>query len=168
VGLFSFFRNRRAAESALGSPEQQAAIQQALAQANAHPGISTGPSMQVTQTESVGGLAALGVLFSQLQAAKDAGVTVETTNQVIDLRGADLRGDILEVIAAHGLDANRPGQAIDASSAAGLQADILAVLSQAGIDVTGAGMPTGMPASPEAAAEELDPSVPQIRNPLKP
>ena len=41
---------QRAAESALGSPEQQAAIQQALAQANAHPGISTGPAMQVTQT----------------------------------------------------------------------------------------------------------------------
>ena len=168
MGIFSFFRNRRAAESAFGSLEQQAAIQQALAQANAHPGVSTGPAMQVTQTESVGGLAALGVLFSQLQAARDAGVTVETTSQVIDLRGTDLRGDILEVIAAHGLDANRPGQEIDPAAAAGLQADILGVLAGAGIDVTGAGMPTGMPPSPEAAAEELDPSVPQIRNPLRP
>ena len=168
MGIFSFFSNRRATESALGAAEQQEAIEQALAHANAHPGISTGPGMQVTQTESVGGLAALGVLFSQLQAAKDAGVTVETTSQVIDLRGTDLRGDILEVIAAHGLDAGRPGQAIDASSAAGLQSEILAVLAQAGINVGGSGMPTGMPAPPEPAAEPIDPSEPQIRNPLRP
>ncbi len=173
MGIFSYFRNRQARESALGSPEEQAAIEQAVAQAQAQSAQLQAEHAQVTHGEAVGGLAGLGVLFSQLQAAQQAGVSVETSSQMIDLRGSDLREEILGVIAAHGIDASQDGQTIDASSAEGLQSDILAVLSRAGIDVNAAaaGMPFAIVDPPGEAGdppEPIDPTVPQIRNPLRP
>ena len=179
MGIFNFFRNRRARETALQSPEQQAAIQQALAQAQVqaaqagHLGGQPGPAGQVpaAQGEGMGALAGLGVLLSQLSAAQQAGVSVESSNQVIDMRGSGLREEILGVIAAHGIDPNQSGE-VDASSADGLQQDILAVLARSGIDVSAAtaGMPFAVVHPPEDGSEPepLDPTVPQIRNPFDP
>jgi hypothetical protein len=169
VGIFSFFRNRRMSESALASPEQQAAIEQAMAQAEAWQA-SAGAQTQAsyTQVEGVGGLSGLGALISQLHAAQQAGVTLESGNQVIDMRGSGMREEILGVIAAHGIDASKPGE-VDGSSADGLQQEILAVLARNGIDVNQAAM--GMPFAivdekSKEPAEPIDPTVPQIRNPL--
>lgn len=169
MGLFSFFRNRRANEIALSSPEQQAAIEQAMAQAQAwQASAGTQTQAQFTQVEGVGGLSGLGALISQLHAAQQAGLNVESSNQVIDMRGTGLREEILGVIAAHGIDAGKPGE-IDASSSDGLQQDIMAVLARNGIDVNQAamGMPFAIVDPPAKEPDEpIDPTVPQIRNPL--
>ena len=143
MGILGYFRNRQARESALGSAEEQAAIEEAVAQAKAESARLQEEHEQAGNGGAVGGLAGLGVLFSQLQAAQAAGVNVEAAGLTADLRGSDLREEILGVIAAHGLDATQDGQAIDASLAGALQSDILAVLARAGIDVNAAA--AGMP-----------------------
>ena len=171
MGILGYFRNRRARESALGSAEEQAAIEEAVAQAKAESARLQEEHEQAGNGGTVGGLAGLGVLFSQLQAAQAAGVNVEAAGLTADLRGSDLREEILGVIAAHGLDATQDGQAIDASSAGALRATS-SPCSPAPASTSTPPRPDALaivhPDEPAEPAEELDPSVPQIRNPLRP
>jgi hypothetical protein len=168
MGIFSFFRTRSASESAMLTAQQQAAIDEAMTQAQSQSqGQMPAGWTQPTPGEGPGALAGIGMLISQLQAMQTAGLDIETNSQVVDLRGTDVKQEIMGVIAAHGIDPTKEGQEIDASTAPQLQNDILAVLSRAGLDMSAAGFPIpDRSAGPKEPEEPLDPSVPQIRNPF--
>jgi hypothetical protein len=108
---------------------------------------------------------------SQLQQLREAGLGIESTEQVFDLRGTDARKEILAVLQQHGVDTAAGGAPGDPVA---IQADILAALSRAGLDLSGMGVASPAAASlPSEPPEELDPEQLRrdpdsgIRNPLR-
>lgn len=77
----------------------------------------------------------------------------------IDLRGTGAREQVEKTLREHGIDPDKEGQTIDASTVPGLQAAIMAALGQAGIRIPSAGGITGgvsPPAQdPQAQVEHL-------------
>ena len=55
---------------------------------------------------------------------------VETSNQTIDLRGTQARSEIEEALRESGIDPDKKGQTIDASSVPGLQEKIAGILGR--------------------------------------
>ena len=58
-------------------------------------------------------------------------------SQTVDLRGTGAREELLEVLRQHGIDPDKKGQQIDASTMPGLQDAIFKVLGAAGIQIPG-------------------------------
>jgi hypothetical protein len=139
VGLFDFFGRRRQRESAVpdapstqvppvGQPEQpQEVVGQRVADTSTTGGLDL---------SSLGGLAGLGEMVQQ--AAAQGNVEVDQSSQTIDLRGTDLREEMVEIMKRHGIDPDSgavPGSQIDASSMPQMQAEMLEALKRHGLDV---------------------------------
>lgn len=140
MGLFGFFRDRRARESAIPGTEGDLSSQPAGAQ----------PS----SVNEINGLGDLGTMLSQLHQMREAGAEIQASKQVFDLRGGDARSEILEVLRQRGVDPGSGGAAPDDPAA--MQQDIFAALERAGLDLSAMGIP--IPGADQAAspAEELD------------
>jgi hypothetical protein len=64
---------------------------------------------------------------------------VEQSSQTIDLRGTGAREQIVKALRAHGIDPDKKGQTIDASTVPGLQKAIFSALGEAGVQIPNAG-----------------------------
>lgn len=62
----------------------------------------------------------------------------ELPAQTIDLRGTGARENVEEVLRNHGIDPDKEGQTVDASSVPGLQQAILGALGMAGLRIPNA------------------------------
>lgn len=62
-----------------------------------------------------------------------------SAGETIDLRGTDAREKVVAALRRHGIDPDKPGQRIDASSVPGLQEAIFGALGEAGVRIPGAG-----------------------------
>jgi hypothetical protein len=122
MGLFDFLRRKD--ERAIpepGTPEFDAAVQ--------------GSAIDDAQSVSMGQSG-----WTSASGAEGAsGAEVERTSQTIDLRGTGAREEVEEVLRDHGIDPDKEGQTIDASSKPGLQEAILKALFTRGVDIPNAG-----------------------------
>jgi hypothetical protein len=119
MGLFDFLR--KGEERAIpepGTPEFEAAVKG-----------SALPDSQSVEMGQPGWASTMGEGEAQ----------VETTRQTIDLRGTGAREDVEEVLREHGIDPDKEGQTIDASSKPGLQRALLEALFTRGVDIPNAG-----------------------------
>lgn len=73
-----------------------------------------------------------------------------STSETIDLRDSGAREGVVEVLRQHGIDPDKEGQRIDASTVPGLQEAIFGALGEAGIEIPGAGGFGGGVSAPEA------------------
>ncbi len=60
-------------------------------------------------------------------------------SQTVDLRGTGAREEVEEVLREHGIDPDKKGQTIDASSVPGLREAILGALGASGLKIPNAG-----------------------------
>ena len=141
MGLFDIFRSKD--EKAIpepGTPEFEAAVQ----------GSAIPDSQSVEMGEG-------GWTDPSIGISSDA--NVEQTSQTIDLRGTGAREDIEKILREHGIDPDKEGQQIDASSVPGLQEAIFGALGEAGVQIPGAGGFGGGVGAPQqdpiAVIEEL-------------
>lgn len=134
MGLFDIFKGKDAkAMPEPGTPEWDAAVQ-----GSALPGsVEMGDSGWTSTSKKVD---LPGV---------DAEVTESTSSQSIDLRGTGAREDVEKVLREHGIDPDKEGQTIDASTVPGLQEAILGALGQSGVQIPDAGGFAGGVAPPQ-------------------
>ena len=121
MGLFDLLRRKD--EKAIpepGTPEFDAAVQ--------------GSAIPDDQSVSMGESGWLGV-----DADVDDEVDVQRSSQTLDLRGTGAREEVEEVLREHGIDPDREGQTIDASTKPGLQEALLGALFKRGVDIPNAG-----------------------------
>jgi hypothetical protein len=120
MGLFDLLRRKD--EKAIpepGTPEFEAAVQ--------------GSALPDAQSVEMG-------QSGWTSAAKPGEGTLESSSsQTIDLRGSGAREEIGEVLRQHGIDPDKEGQTIDASTVPGLQEAIFSALGEAGVQIPGAG-----------------------------
>jgi hypothetical protein len=112
MGLFGFLR--RSDERAMpepGTPEFEAAV--------------AGTAIPDSQSVSMG--------ESGWTSTAAADARVEQPRQTIDLRGSGHRPQIEAVLREHGIDPDKQGQTIDASTVPGLRKALLSVLFGAGV-----------------------------------
>jgi hypothetical protein len=114
VGLFDFLKRKDEAMPKPGTPEFEAAV--------AGTAIPDSQSVDMGESGWISGDAA-----------------VQQSSQTIDLRGTGAREDIEKVLREHGIDPDKEGQQIDASSVPGLQEAIFGALGEAGVQIPGAG-----------------------------
>lgn len=121
MGLFGFLRRKD--EQAIpqpGTPEFDAAVQgSALRDSQS---VSMGQPGWTNPSSADRALAELGIDPSKAH--------VEGSNQTIDLRGTDAREQIVGALREHGIDPDKQGQTIDASSVPGLQEKIFSILGR--------------------------------------
>jgi hypothetical protein len=138
MGLFS---KRRKREAALPSSEQSAEALGSFANPEGQPvvgqqlGSVTGIEAGAGTAEGLAALSALGPMIQQ--AIAQGNVQIEQgSSQAIDMRGTGLREEILEIMKAHGIDADAgtAAQNVDASAYGDMQQQILAALGRHGID----------------------------------
>lgn len=124
MGLFDLFKKKD--ETAIpepGTPEWDAAVSGSALPGSVEMGEDGWTS--TTSTERVG----------PVEVSK---VEHEST-QSIDLRGTGVRDDVEKVLREHGIDPDKEGQTIDASTVPGLQEAILGALGDAGLKLPNAG-----------------------------
>jgi 16S rRNA (guanine(966)-N(2))-methyltransferase RsmD len=111
MGLFDILRRKD--EKAIpepGTPEFEAAVQ--------------GSALPDAQSVEMG-------QSGWTSATKPGDVTMESSSsQTIDLRGSGAREEIVEVLREHGIDPDKEGQTIDASTVPGLQEAIFSALGE--------------------------------------
>jgi hypothetical protein len=128
MGLFEFLRRKD--ERAIpepGTPEFEAAVQG-----------SALPTSESGQTVSMG----------------ESGWS-DPSQQTIDLRGTDAADQIRDTLRAHGIDPDKEGQTIDASTVPGLYKSIGSILGQVIQQAPGGGGITAHGPDPLAVIEEL-------------
>ena len=117
MGLFDFLRGK--SEKAMpdpGSPEFEAMVQ--------------GSAIPDEQSVSMG---------ESGWTTTDKAGQAEGPSQTIDLRGTGAREKVEDVLRENGIDPDKEGQTIDASSVPGLQEKILGALFTSGVDIPNAG-----------------------------
>lgn len=122
MGLFDFLRGKD--EKAIpepGTPEWDAAVS-----GSALPGSVGMGEPGWTRTSKKGEL-------------PEAGKVEHQSSQAIDLRGTGAREDVEKVLREHGIDPDKKGQQIDASTVPGLQEAILGALGASGLKIPDAG-----------------------------
>lgn len=121
MGLFGFLRRKD--EQAIpqpGTPEFDAAVQgSALPDSGS---VSMGQPGWTNPSSADTALEQLGIDPSKAQ--------VEGSSETIDLRGTDAREQIVRALRESGIDPDKKGQAIEASSVPGLQEKIFSILGQ--------------------------------------
>lgn len=118
MGLFSFLKGKD--EKAIpdpGTPEFEAMVQ----------GSAIPDAQSVPTGEPGWSSTADGVEVQQLPP------------ETLDLRGTDARDKVEDVLREHGIDPDKQGQTIDASTVPGLKEAILGALGSSGIDIPNAG-----------------------------
>jgi hypothetical protein len=143
VGLFGFLRKKD--ETAIpepGTPEFDAAVQ-----GSALPDSQSVSMGEEGWTSTQGGSTQGGaeeVPDAAHQALAGMGIDpanaqVQGSSKTIDLRGSGVREQIVKVLEAHGIDPDKQGQTIDASTVPGLQQAVFAILGQHGVQIPTAG-----------------------------
>ena len=124
MGLFDFLRgSEQKAMPEPGTPEWEAAVS-----GSALPGsVDMGEDGWTSTTKKVDG------------PGFEASVTKGESSQTIDLRGTGAREDVEKVLREHGIDPDKEGQTVDASTVPGLQEAILGALGQSGLNIPQAG-----------------------------
>jgi hypothetical protein len=117
VGLFDFLKRSDEAMPKPGTPEFEAAVE----------GSAIPDSQSVSMGES-GWTSTLG-----------ADAEVEVESQTVDLRGTGAREKIEEILREKGIDPDKEGQQIDATTVPGLQEAILGALGESGFKLPEAG-----------------------------
>jgi hypothetical protein len=118
MGLFGFLR--RGDEDAIpkpGTPEFEAAVR--------------GSAIPDSQSVSMGETGWTSTSSSNAQ--------IERSSQTIDLRGTGQREEVERVLREHGIDPERKGQTIDASSVPGLRDALLRALFRGPMRIPNAG-----------------------------
>ena len=118
MGLFGFLR--RGDEDAIpkpGTPEFEAAVR--------------GSAIPDSQSVSMGETGWTSTSSSNTQ--------IERSSQTIDLRGTGQREEVERVLREHGIDPERKGQTIDASSVPGLRDALLSALFRGPMRIPNAG-----------------------------
>jgi len=136
MGLFDFLKRKD--ERAMPDPDS-AEFDQAV-QGSRLPGSEMQASGEMSWS-SVGDAASaeeLGKRVATQMGFDPASVQVEQgASQTVDLRGTGAREELLEVLRQHGIDPDKEGQQIDASTQPGLQEAIFKVLGAAGVQIPG-------------------------------
>jgi hypothetical protein len=140
MGLFGFLRkNDERAIPEPGTPEFDAAVQgSALPDSQS---VSMGQSGWTNPDSAHQALQQLGIDPAKAQ--------VEQSSQTIDLRGTGAREQVLKALREAGIDPDKKGQTIDASTVPGLQDSIFRALGQAGVQLPNAGGFGGGVAAPQ-------------------
>ena len=130
MGLFDFLRRKD--ERAIpepGTPEFDAAVEgSAIPDSQS---VSMGESGWTDPGAANQAMEQLGIDPSDAE--------VQHTSQTIDLRGTGARGEVEKVLREHGIDPDKEGQTIDASTKPGLQEAIIGALFKGGVDIPNAG-----------------------------
>jgi hypothetical protein len=137
MGLFDFLRRKD--ESAMPDPESPEF--QATVEGSTLPG-SQGVAAGEGSWSSVGDATSAEELGKRVAAQMgiDPGsveVDRSSSSQTVDLRGTGAREELLEVLKQHGIDPDKQGQQVDASTVPGLQEAIFKVLGAAGVQIPG-------------------------------
>lgn len=146
MGLFDFLRSKD--EKAIpdpGTPEFDAAV--AGSAIPDDKSVPMGQSGWTNPDSAHHALEQLGIDPSKAQ------VTQQPT-QVVNLQGSGAKEQIVKVLREHGIDPDKKGQTIDASTVPGLQNAIFSALGQAGVQIPEAGGFGGGVAPPPQ--DELD------------
>jgi hypothetical protein len=155
LDFFSGRRKRESAASAQAEAQEFSGISRSHDESVPEGSIQIPNGMQGNGTLELQGIGDLGNLGALIGTALAQGnVSVSGQSQVIDLRGTGLREQMVEALEAHGIDVeSQQGQQIDAGSIPGLGPEVLGLLSQAGVDLDGDGVPDNMqqprPSSPD-------------------
>jgi hypothetical protein len=124
MGLFDFLRgSEQKAMPEPGTPEWDAAVS-----GSALPGSVGMGEDGWTSTSKKVDLPGLDVEVSKTE-----------SSQTIDLRGTGAREDVEKVLREHGIDPDKEGQTVDASTVPGLQEAILGALGQSGLNIPQSG-----------------------------
>ncbi len=147
MGLFDFLKkNDEKAIPEPGTPEFEAMVQ--------------GSAIPDSQSVSMGDSGWTSTLNQHGIDPSSADVEVEQSSQTIDLRGTGAREKVEEVLRENGIDPDKEGQTIDASTVPGLQEKILGALFGSGVDIPNAGGFGGgvspPPQDPLTVIEHLD------------
>lgn len=118
MGLFDFLSKDEKAIPDPGTPEFEAMVRGSA--------IPDGQSVSMGE----GGWTVAGAEGVEVQ---------EVPNQTIDLRGTGAREKVEEVLRANGIDPDKQGQQIDASTVPGLKEAIFGALGEAGVEIPNAG-----------------------------
>jgi hypothetical protein len=132
MGLFDFLRRRD--ERAIpepGTAEFEAAV--------AGSAIPDEASVEMGQSGWTSANDAAERALAQLGIDPSRADVEHSEAQTIDLRGTDAREKVVDALRQHGIDPDKPGQRIDASSVPGLQEAVFGALGEAGIQIPGAG-----------------------------
>jgi hypothetical protein len=135
VGLFDFLRRKD--ENAIpepGTPEFEAAVQGSAIPDGKSVSMGEGGWQSADAVRQA--LAQAGV---EDTSAIDVDIDVQHTSQTVDLTGTDARDKIQDVLRENGIDPDKQGQTIDASTVPGLQEAIFSALGDAGVQIPGAG-----------------------------
>ena len=137
MGLFSFFKDHRAKESAV--PPSQTLGSFANPEGHAVVGRQVGAGSSEIQSVPgmADGLAALTQLGPMIQKAiAEGNVQIEQgRSQTIDMRGTGLREEILGIVQQHGIDAETgTARNVDAGAYGDMQRQLLDALARRGID----------------------------------
>ncbi len=131
MGLFGFLRKKD--ERAIpepGSPEFDAAVRgSALPTSEGGQSVSMGEAGWTNPDTAHQALEQLGIDPSHAQ----------QSSQVLDLRGTGAREQVLKALREHGIDPDKKGQTINASTIPGLQEAVFRALGQAGVQIPNAG-----------------------------
>jgi len=142
MGLFGFLRRKD--ERAIpepGTPEFEAAV--------AGSAIPDGGSVEMGQSGWTSAGAAAEDALRRLGIDPSQAQVEHSGMQTVDLRGTGAREKVLDALRSHGIDPDKPGQRIDASSVAGLKEAIFGALGDAGVSIPGAGGFGGGVGAPE-------------------
>jgi len=140
MGLFDFLRKDEKAIPEPGTPEFEAAVQgTAIPDSQSVPMGDEGWAKPDEDEPDAGESGNTVVDALKKAALNKTSTNVEQTNQTIDLRGTGARDDVEKVLREHGIDPDKEGQTIDASTVPGLQEAIMAALGQSGMQIPEAG-----------------------------
>jgi hypothetical protein len=150
VGLFGFLRRKDEAMPQPGTPEFEQAVQgSALPDSQSVSMGEDGWTSTAAPTQGAPAempdaarqtLAGMGIDPSKAQ--------VQGSTETLDLRNTGAREQITKVLKAHGIDPDKQGQTIDASTVPGLQQAIFSILGQHGVQIPGAAGTTGTVSPP--------------------
>lgn len=128
MGLFDIFKRKdERAIPEQGTPEWDAALSGSALPGSVEMGES-GWASTSSDGAAEGAMRKLGI--------DPASAEVESAgSRTIDLRGSGAREDVEEVLREHGIDPDKQGQTIDASTVPGLQRAILAALGASGLKI---------------------------------
>jgi hypothetical protein len=143
MGLFGWLRGKDVdAIPKPGTPEFEAAVR--------------GSALPDAQSVSMG---QPGWTSPGAEAEQTGDAQAGQPSQTIDLRGSGARQEVEEVLREHGIDPDKEGQTIDASSKPGLREALLKALFTGGVDIPNAGGFGGGISTPKqdpiAVVEEL-------------
>ena len=156
MGLFGFLRKKD--ETAIpqpGTPEFDAAVQgSALPDSQS---VSMGESGWTSTQDAPAEMSDAAHQTLAGMGIDPAAAQVQGSTETVDLRNTGAREQITKILKAHGIDPDKQGQTIDASTVPGLQQAIFSILGQHGVQIPGAGGMTGtvMP-PPQDEVDQLE------------